>query len=87
MRLERSRKGLGVHGVLYLLKDPGLHQNHENSTFCPVLRSQSLYWQSGKAEPECNLKLSGDKILHISEDWQSLLLFIAYSYFLTRDRL
>lgn len=87
MRLERPRKGLGVHGVLHLLRDPGLYQNHETSTFCPALGSQSLEWQSGKAEPECNLKLSSDKILHISEDWQSLLLFIAYSYFLTRDRL
>ena len=41
--------------------------------------------QSRKAELQSNFKLSSDRLLQISEDWKSLLSFIACGYFLTRQ--
>lgn len=40
VRLERSWEGLGVHSVVYSLRDPRLYQDNENSALCPALRSQ-----------------------------------------------
>lgn len=81
------QRGLGVRGPAYFLRDPRLWKQWELYFVSSTVVSGHFNWKIEKQNLKSNLKLSRDRILQISEDWKSLLLFMACSYFLTRDRL